>query len=580
MAIGVGCCVGGIYSRIHGAACEVVVLVEKFKKAIKRECSRKDVGDTTKLCYMRIHDDLDNPKWRVDFTDAIDRIQFIEDNLTHIGLELGGQPLKLAFFQKFLLMSAYGFYNKDGSWRFKRIFLTCGRQNGKSVFVGAWGICHFVFDLEKFHNQILGIFYSNNYDQAHALYSKASRMLQDSGLDRELSLKVGAKGITDESKRNFLQPITSNHRTADGKRCTAIFGDEVATARNSKLALVLRSGIEQNANAMEVLITTASTDLDKSLGYKLHDGYKNALEHKEVADHCLPLLFEPDPNDKMDDPLTWAKSNPLLADGVFSIKGYEQAYQDSNKSWDEQISFKTKILNQYVANSDSYLDDKEIQDAMLPEPLGFRMDKDVYIGIDDTLRKDLGCITMIQERDGIWYVDSKFFATNKRIDYHTKIIRSSTWYDALSDGHVIPMGQEQKDSDMLMSYLKEHYLTKYDRRIRKIEYDAVSYSAKLMNDMRRKYGEVFGVDTYPAKTKLAVNMCKSLFIRREIKINPNPLMAHSLGVMKSKMTNAGYEMLVRDEVNRADDGGKSLVYAMSGVIAVDPDFYLDKFGAR
>ena len=37
-------------------------------------------------------------------------------------------------------------------------------------------------------------------------------------------------------------------------------------------------------------------------------------------------------------------------------------------------------------------------------------------------------------------------------------------------------------------------------------------------------------------------------------------------------------MLVRDAVNRSDDGGKSLVYALSGVIAVDPDFYFDKFG--
>ena len=81
-------------------------MVGEFKKAILRECKRKDVGDTTKPCYRRIYDDLSNKKWKFDPTDAANRIKFIEGYLTHTGLELGGQPLKLAFFQKFLLTSA------------------------------------------------------------------------------------------------------------------------------------------------------------------------------------------------------------------------------------------------------------------------------------------------------------------------------------------------------------------------------------------------------------------------------------------------------------------------------------------
>ena len=353
-------------------------MVGKFKAAIRRECKRKDVGQTTKLCYRRIHDDLSSKRWRFDPTNAIARIKFIEGYLTHTGLELGGQPLKLAFFQKFLLLSAYGFYNKDGSLRFKRVFLTCGRQNGKSVFVGAWAICHFILDTELFNNQILGIFYSNNFEQAHTLFSKASRMIKEAGLDKSFSIKTMKNVITDPRRFNRLEPITSNHKTSDGKRCTAIFGDEIATAKNSKLALILRSGIVQNVNAMEVLITTASTDLDKSFGYQLHEGYKTALEANEVDDHCLPLIFEPDVNDEASNPLAWSKANPLLADGVFSISGYEKAYQDSNKGWDEQINFKTKILNQYAASSDSFLDNREIDDAMLKEPLEFDKGIDVY----------------------------------------------------------------------------------------------------------------------------------------------------------------------------------------------------------
>ena len=115
-------------------------MVGEFKKAIRREIRRKDVGNTTKLCYQRILNDLSNKAWKFDPKDALSRIYFIENSLKHTGLEMGGKLLKLAFFQKFLLMSAYGFYNNNGTWRFRRVFLTTGRQNGKSTFIAAWQI--------------------------------------------------------------------------------------------------------------------------------------------------------------------------------------------------------------------------------------------------------------------------------------------------------------------------------------------------------------------------------------------------------------------------------------------------------
>lgn len=100
-------------------------MVDKFKAAIKRELALDTTGDTLRLIYNRILKDLDNKKWIFDPADAVRRIAFIEGYLKHTGLELGGKPLKLQFFQKFLILCTYGFYNKDKSLRHKRIFLTC-----------------------------------------------------------------------------------------------------------------------------------------------------------------------------------------------------------------------------------------------------------------------------------------------------------------------------------------------------------------------------------------------------------------------------------------------------------------------
>ena len=177
---------------------------------------------------------------------------------------------------------------------------------------------------------------------------------------------------------------------------------------------------------------------------------------KTLSDHALPLIFEPNEGDKADDPLTWKRANPLLADNIFQMEGYRTAYEDSQKGLEEQINFKIKILNQYEAGSDSYLSIDQIDDAMLEERID--MDPNIYcwVGIDDTIRKDLGAITTIQLREGIWYVDTKFFSTHKRIDYMTRVRRLAIYIKAVEDGDLIPMGNETKDSDMLMKYIHDN----------------------------------------------------------------------------------------------------------------------------
>ena len=216
-----------------------------FAKAIRREMRLKTTGDTMRMCYGRIVKDLGSKKWKFDPTDAIKRINFIEKHLKHTGLELGNTPMSLLFFQKFLLLCLYGFYKPDGSLRFNRVFLTCGRQNGKSTLISCVMLCHMIFDAKRFNNAILGIFYSATFQQALDLYAKAVRMLKDSKLDKPLGLLCHKEQIIDTDRRNELRPITSAYSSADGARATMLAGDEIATHKNSKLSLVLKSGIDK-----------------------------------------------------------------------------------------------------------------------------------------------------------------------------------------------------------------------------------------------------------------------------------------------------------------------------------------------
>ena len=553
-------------------------MIDKFKAAIKRELALDTTCDTLKYTYNYILKDLDDKKWIFDPTDAIARIKFIERYLKHTGLELGGKPLKLLFFQKFLILCTYGFYNQDKSLRFKRVFLTCGRQNGKSLLIAALQICHLIFDRERFKNQINGIFYSSSYKQAHDLYKKAFTMIKDADLEKFLGLQCLQSYIRDYSERNILKPITTSFKTADGMRSTFLAGDEVATARNSNLSLVLKSGIIQKKNAIEMLITTASTDSNSSYGYSIYSEYKKQLESGTVPEHCLPMIFEPNEKDKPDNPLTWKRANPLLTAGVFKEHEFRQAYIDSEKSIEEGVSFKTKTLNQYASSSDSFLEDEEITDAIQSEPYTFNPLKQVFIGIDDTIKKDLGAITILQFNDGLWYADTTFFAPRTRIDHMVKRVRSPYYVKAYKEGKLVAMGDSIKDSNLLMDYFKNNYINKYDTVIKKIVYDNASFSADVFNELKSKFASKFCTDTIVSKTRMATHMTQSVFKKRQIKINPNSMMRYSLSCGYYTIGAAGYMQIVRKDLSRENDGLMSLLYAYSGVFASNIRFYLDQFG--
>ena len=452
------------------------------------------------------------------------------------------------------------------------------RQNGKSTLIAALQICHLIFDQNRFHNQVHGVFYSNKWDQAYDLFKKAKDMIEDCKLTDKLGLITYKNYITDVSRRNQIKPIPSNSQTVDGMRITMLAGDEIATSQSSNLSLVLKSGIIQNKNTLEFLITTASINRNTSYGFTIYNDYKKQLLAGTVPDHCLPMIFEPNEKDKPGDLIAWKRANPLLTAGVFKSHEFRQAYIDSKKSFDEAVNFKTKILNQYDSSSDRFVSDADIDRAMLKEPYEFDKNEQVFIGIDDTLKKDLGAITLLQRKGRIFYVDTIFFSTIQRINHMTKHVRSPFYINGVKEGKLIPMGDTVKDGEKLVAYLQKQYIDVYDMSIEKATYDNTSFSAGLFNDLKERFEDLFCTDTTIAKTKMATSMVWSLFVSGKIKINPNSLMRYSLSCGYYKTSGAGNMQLERKDITREDDGLKSLVYAFSGAFNSRLDFFLEEFG--
>ena len=211
---------------------------------------------------------------------------------------------------------------------------------------------------------------------------------------------------------------------------------------------------------------------------------------------------------------------------------------------------------------------------MLATPYKFDPEVPCFMGIDDTVKKDLGCLVYIQFVEGILYVESKFFAPQKQTDLMIRQVRSCTYEEAVKTGGLVVMGDEAKDSDMLMELIDD-----IGKRLSflKIEYDNADYSSSHLDEYKKKFGEVFGTDTTPSKTRIATSKLRGLFMRRKIKINPNPLMRYSLSCGRYRISNAGYLQIARENEARENDGLMALLYAFSGIISADLPFFLDKF---
>lgn len=292
--------------------------LEQYNELIKNR--EVIVGYWIRTEIENLCEDLSNPAYVYDTTEAHKRIRFMQTMCLQSKHPYYMQPIKLMPFQLAFLEVLYSFKMSDtGRRRFVEALLEVGRKNGKStllagdgntdLFIGAGGV------------EICCA--SNDDKQCRYIWREIAGMRQR--LDPKKALtSQNLSEIRNDYKNIIISRMSSKTQNKDGGNYAKTYQDESHDVDeengNCEIAESCWRGMSTKDEPLFINCTTQgfSRDgcyLDKKVAYA------KGVINGEIDDvHFLPFLYEQDSEQEIwQDESSWEKSNPSLRYGVKKI---------------------------------------------------------------------------------------------------------------------------------------------------------------------------------------------------------------------------------------------------------------------
>ena len=416
---------------------------------------------------------------------------FLFYEFLHFPGRRGMTRYRLTPVQCFQFASVYGFWREptqeeretSGSDAMRRVVRECvlyvprkfSKTTGSAAFA-LWDLLYGDANAEAY----IG---ANSQDQAKKCFEaiRGALLRLDPHGRRFVINKADIRPTRRNPRAAFAQCLTANARTKDGLNASTVIMDEFSQARDSELLNVLTTSMGVRENPLTVIITTASDVFDGPF-YPMLTGYKEILLGKYEDDTVFAHLFEPDVDDREDDPATWRKVHPHLGVTV-QPTFYDEEWKKTRRAGAELLlAFRTKLLNLYTEDeTQSWISATMIRDHTRPlnlEHLGVRLPGTV--GIDLSVSDDFSAVTVgvyDEEKGEISYRTDYFFPRGALSGHRNELLYRK-WAAA---GHL---------------HLQEGDVINYEEIVEHILW-------------LNRYVEIFAICYDPAKSLECVNMIGS-----------------------------------------------------------------------
>ena len=289
--------------------------------------------------------------WRLD--KAMRAIDFFKDVLKLPAVEVdevsgeeqvdasASRPFILEPSQKFIVGCIFGWYNADGTRRFRVAYVEIGKGNGKSPLAAGIGLYMLTAD----GKQNAEVYASAAVkEQAKIQYRDAVNMVDASADLQEILLKHGEKevyNLVNINTKGFFKPISAEKRGLDGKRVHCSLIDELHEHPSSIVADKMRAGTKGSRNALIFEITNSGVD-KLSICYQHHEYSLRVVNGETVDDAWFAYVCGMDEgDDPMKDEACWIKANPLL--GVSITMRYLRELVNAAKGMPSQESIVRRL---------------------------------------------------------------------------------------------------------------------------------------------------------------------------------------------------------------------------------------------
>jgi phage terminase large subunit-like protein len=301
--------------------------------------------------------------------------------------EHAGQPFVLEPWQQFAVANIFGWKRKDGRGRrFRRIYWSMGRKNGKSTIAAAIAILIAGFDINpttgepEARSQV--ILAATKREQAEkVIMAEILRMRHQSPIIRGGS-HVANKLMTFEHNGGNIQAVGSD-RPYDGLNPSLVVMDETHawTNQHRRFYDTMKTGSGSRVQPLTMTVTTAGDD--QSHLWIEEVGFAKAVLDKTV-------------NDEGDDPFDeecWIKANPNL--GISISKEFLRSQIEPAKTSPQALNrFKRYHANILVSSTERIFS-LEDYDKCKGELSDWREAEAVGAGIDLGGRDDLASAAFV-----------------------------------------------------------------------------------------------------------------------------------------------------------------------------------------
>ncbi|QBZ69812.1 terminase large subunit [Enterococcus phage vB_EfaS_Ef5.4] len=535
----------------------------KIKQAIRRH--EKDLERSLDPDYPYYYD----PK------EALEPVAFIEmlpDPKTR-------KTNKLAKFQKFIIAMIYGWRKKKNKMRrFRKVYISLARKNGKSILVA--GISLYEFLLGQYPNasrQIVAA--ANTKDQASIVFNmlksqlKALRAVSDG--TRKVT-KVNKKDIEHLEDESTVKPLSSDADSLDGLDVLCGVLDEYGEAKSTAMIEVLESSQSQQLQGLILIISTTTKNLNGPM-HSIEYPFITKLLNEEVeADAYLALCWEMDSLSEVDDEANWIKSNPLFENAQLHETMYEHKVNSlaEYKAKGDMSGWLTKEMNFWVQSSqDSFIDKESWEAVKQTKPYDIK-GRPVYIGLDLARTGDMTAVSWvipIAEERKLLLDSHAFIASVGGIE--AKQIKDKIPYRQYEKLGLVNISQRPDgliDHEDMCEWIRE-FITEYDLDLQGIYYDGHQATPSVINLSKDFPDKLIEVPQRIQYLNAPTKYLRDAIIKGEVIQTDNPLLNRAVynAIMREFADNIAIEKAMnRNKIDPID----ALINAMSEAMYFDYEY--------
>lgn len=238
--------------------------------------------------------------------------------LRHSIGDYAGMPFELEPWQAFGVACVWGWKRDvDNTRRFRRVYWSTGRKNGKSTFAGGLALLLASMDVNpltgKPENVAEVILCATKREQVEMImFAEIQRMRHQSPAIKASS-KVVNKRLEFTANKGSIRCVGSN-KPYDGLNPSAVIKDELHEFRESvhrKFLDTMDTGGGSRAQPLDIITTTAGDD-SSTIWKDTYNYFARVAKGEIIDESCFGYCFEIDPKDDPLDEENWPKANPNL----------------------------------------------------------------------------------------------------------------------------------------------------------------------------------------------------------------------------------------------------------------------------